>query len=130
MKKIIIILILILITGCGEMKKEENEIIIDGKRYEIVLEDNETVHELKKILPLKLKMQDLNKNEKYAYLDTSLPIEEYYPVRIQKGDVMLYGDTCIVIFYKTFDTKYNYTKIGHINNLEELEEKKIEAEFK
>ena len=102
----------------------------NDKTYKIVFEDNETVNELKNQFPLKLKMQDLNKNEKYAYLEMSLPTDEYYPVMIKKGDVMLYGDTCLVIFYKDFETKYDYTKIGHIDNLEELDEKDIKVEFK
>jgi hypothetical protein len=34
---------------------------------------------------------------------------------------MLYGNNCIVIFYKTFTTSYAYTKIGRVKNLEGLE---------
>jgi len=33
---------------------------------------------------------------------------------------MLFGDNCLVIFYKSFDTSYSYLKIGHINNLPDL----------
>lgn len=33
---------------------------------------------------------------------------------------MLYGDNCLVIFYKSFSTNYDYTKIGHIDNLPNL----------
>ena len=39
---------------------------------------------------------------------------------INTGDVMLYGNNCLVIFYKSFDTSYSYTKIGHIDNLPDL----------
>ena len=33
---------------------------------------------------------------------------------------MLYGNNCLVVFYKSFETSYSYTKIGHIENFEDL----------
>ncbi len=35
---------------------------------------------------------------------------------------MLYGDNCVVVFYETFTTTYQYTPIGHIPNTEGLKE--------
>jgi hypothetical protein len=35
---------------------------------------------------------------------------------------MLYGDNCVVVFYETFTTAYQYTPIGHITNPEGLKE--------
>ena len=94
--------------------------IINNKEYVINLESNETVNSLIKLLPMEFTMNELNGNEKYIYLDNTLPTNSYNPNRINAGDVMLYGNNCLVIFYKSFDTSYSYTKIGHIDNLEDL----------
>ena len=139
MKKRVVTLFLIIIlivTGCNntknidkKMAKNEtgkNEVIsnlivkINGKEYNLVLESNETVQDFINILPLELKMSELNGNEKYAYLDKSLRSSSFNPKTINKGDVMLFGDNCLVIFYKTFETSYSYTKIGHIDNIDDL----------
>ena len=35
---------------------------------------------------------------------------------IKTGDIMLWGDNCLVLFYENFSTSYSYTKIGYIEN--------------
>ena len=102
---------------------------INGEKLEIRLEDNSTVSALIKELPLEVSMSDLNSNEKYAYLDNSLPTNTYSPKHIETGDVMLFGDNCFVVFYKSFDTSYSYTKIGHIDNLPSLGDGDMSAAF-
>lgn len=34
-----------------------------------------------------------------------------------------------IIFYKSFDTSYSYTKIGHIDNLDNLGSENIDVKF-
>ena len=106
------------------------KVIINEKEYTINLENNETAKEFIKLLPNQFSMNELNGNEKYVYLDKELPTNSSNPKRINKGDVMLYGNNCLVIFYKSFDTNYSYTKIGHIDNLDDLGNKNIEVNFK
>lgn len=65
-------------------------------------------------------MSELNGNEKYVYMNDLFLTSSIKPKHINAGDVMLYGNNCLVIFYKSFDTSYSYTKIGHINNLPNL----------
>lgn len=96
------------------------KITINNKEYNINLEDNDTVKSLIKILPIEIAMSELNGNEKYFYLNNNLPTNSINPKYITKGDVMLYGNNCLVIFYKSFETPYSYTKIGHIDNLDDL----------
>jgi len=40
---------------------------------------------------------------------------------IEVGDILLYGSSTIVVFYKKFDTPYSYTKIGKIDKVDGLE---------
>lgn len=94
---------------------------INGKSFAIKLENNATSKEFQKRFPLQLNMKDLNTNEKFIYLDKDLPSNPTDVNRINNGDIMLYGVDCIVIFYKSFNTTYQYTKIGKILNPEELE---------
>ncbi len=105
------------------------KVIINGKEYKLDLEDNETAKGFINILPKELKMNELNGNEKYSYLDISFPTEPTNPKRINAGDVMLYGNNCLVIFYKSFETTYTYTKIGHIDNLTNLGNENIIVYF-
>ena len=137
MKKTILFLLIVVmfITGCNKQETKNTitntnevrslKISIDNKEYIINLEENETVNSLINLLPLELNMNELNGNEKYVYLDSSLPTDSYKPGNIEVGDVMLYGNNCLVIFYKSFDTPYSYTKVGHIDNLPDLGSKNI-----
>lgn len=100
-------------------------VTINGTKYEANLENNETVKEFIDLLPNEFNMIELNGNEKYIYLDNNLPSNPVNVKHINKGDIMLYGDNCLVIFYKSFDTSYSYTKIGHIANLPDLDKDSI-----
>ena len=104
----------------GEDNMSDVKILINDKEYSINLENNETVKELIKLLPLDITMSELNGNEKYIYLDSTLSTNSSNPKHINSGDIMLYGNNCLVIFYKSFDTSYSYTRIGHIDNLPNL----------
>ncbi len=112
-----------------EEKVNKMYININEQKLEVNLEDNSTVSTLIKMLPLELSMDDLNNNEKYVYLDESLPTNTYSPKHIEAGDVMLFGDNCLVIFYESFDTTYDYSKIGHIDNMPKLDSGNISVSF-
>ena len=112
-----------------EEKVNKMYININEQKLEVNLEDNSTVSTLIKMLPLELSMDDLNNNEKYVYLDNSLPTNTYSPKHIEAGDVMLFGDNCLVIFYESFDTAYDYSKIGHIDKMPRLDNNNISVSF-
>lgn len=71
---------------------------IHGTSFAVTLEDNEAARAFAARLPLTLDMSELNGNEKYFYLDESLPTASYRPGTIQTGDLMLYGSSCVVLF--------------------------------
>lgn len=91
-------------------------IIIGSKTFTATLADSETGEAFAALLPLTVTMNELNGNEKYHYLSSSLPTAAYRPGIIHAGDLMLYGNNCVVLFYETFNTSYSYTRIGAINN--------------
>lgn len=100
---------------------EQRTLKINNQSFSIDLEDNETVQKFIELLPLTMDMQELNGNEKYYYMETSLPTNSENVVYIEAGDIMLFGDNCLVLFYKSFSTPYSYTRIGRMENVENLE---------
>lgn len=94
---------------------------LNDAQVTIELKDNDTARALAARLPFSLSLGELNGNEKYAYLDASLPSNATRPGRVEKGDVMLFGNDCLVIFYESFDTSYSYTRIGRITDPDALD---------
>lgn len=91
-------------------------VIINGTNFTATLIDSKTTREFMEMLPLNISMSELNGNEKYYYLDNSLPSNATRVDRINAGDIMLYGSDCLVLFYDTFNTSYSYTRIGAIDD--------------
>jgi hypothetical protein len=92
----------------------------DAKRYAVTLEDNPTARAFVQLLPMTLDMSDLNGNEKHIRLPRSLPTNAVQPGTIRVGDVLLYGNDTLVVFYQTFRSTYSYTRIGRIANSDGL----------
>ena len=98
------------------------EIAVGDKTFPATLYDNAAARALLELLPMTLEMSELNGNEKYYYLDNSLPTDPGRPSGIHTGDIMLYGDSCLVMFYKSFSTSYSYTLLGRMDDLDGLVE--------
>lgn len=108
-------------TATTTQKAGSMKLIIGDKTFPVKLENNETAQALKAQLPLSLTMTELNGNEKYYYYST-LPTASTRPGTIHAGDIMLYGSNTLVIFYKTFESEYSYTRIGSVANPDGLAE--------
>ena len=92
------------------------EITVQDRKFSAELYENETAENFAEMLPLTLDMSELNGNEKYFYLSDDLPTNSECPDKINSGDIMLYGSSCVVLFYDSFSTSYSYTPIGHIDD--------------
>lgn len=106
--------------------EEENtvkiEVVIGEQVFPATLYDSETARAMAQWLPMTLAMSELNGNEKYHYFDSALPTDAYRPEGILAGDLMLYGDSCLVLFYESFSTVYSYTAVGRLDDPEGLKE--------
>lgn len=107
-------------AGAESMENINITLDINGKIFNAVFYNNETAQKFAEMLPVTMNMTELNGNEKYYYLNTTLPVNSERVGTIKKGDIMLYGNNCIVIFYESFNTSYSYTKIGYIENADNL----------
>ena len=97
-------------------------ITINGRPFAARLADTDAARAFAALLPLSLDMDDLHGNEKYHHLKTRLPARPEHPGTIRAGDLMLFGDNCVVLFYEDFSTNYSYTRLGRLENPAELAE--------
>lgn len=97
------------------------KITVGSSTFNATLASNATAMAFRQMLPMTINMSELNNNEKYYDLSSSLPTNSSNPGTIQNGDLMLYGSTTLVLFYKTFSTSYSYTRIGSVDNPSELQ---------
>ena len=95
-------------------------IVVGNSTFKMKLYNNDTAKALLTQLPMTLDMSELNGNEKYFFLSDSLPTASELVGNIRVGDLMLYGSDCLVLFYESFSTSYNYTKIGYIEDVSGL----------
>ena len=106
----------------SEKTMPEIRITIGDKTFSATLENTPAAAELVKMLPLTLRMNELNGNEKYIGLSGKLSAVPECPGRIRSGELMLYGRSTLVLFYESFPTSYSYTRIGKIADVKELKE--------
>lgn len=97
-----------------EEKEQVMTVEINGQTFQAQLYDNDTANAFRQMLPVTFSMDEHNGNEKYIYMNQSLPSASETIGTIQNGDIMLFGSDCLVVFYESFQTSYTYTRIGKI----------------
>lgn len=130
--KILLSFLIFIMTACNSIYGDSSAMMntlnnyvnlrINNKEYKLILYDNDTARDFLKMLPLTITMNDLNSNEKYYNLSSSLTTKSERVGSIKRGDFMLYGNNCLVLFYESFSTSYSYTKIGYIENTDGLKD--------
>ena len=95
---------------------------IGDKTFPFELKDTSAANELKSKLPFKVKMTKLNNNEIYYRFDGKFTTNSKSVGTINEGDIYLYEDNCLVLFYKTFTTSYSYSELGRLTDSKGLAE--------
>ena len=107
-------------SASSEKIMPEIRITVGNKGFTAALENTPAAAEFVKRLPLTLRMNELNGNEKYIGLSGKLSAAPECPGMIRSGDLMLYGRSTLVLFYESFPTSYSYTRIGRITDAKGL----------
>ena len=131
MKHLILLLAAMLLTCCSEDINEVKAqsmtqkmyITIDGKTLPVTMVDNAATQTLMAALQegdITYEAHDYGGFEKVGALGRSLPSSDTQ-IATQAGDVILYNDNQIVLFYGS--NSWSYTRLGHIEytSQEELE---------
>lgn len=91
------------------------QMIINDHSFNVTLDNTEAAQQFKQLLPLELTMEEFNGNEKHGRLPSRLSTNTERPGVIHNGDLLLYGNNTLVIFYLTFNSSYSYTRIGKVD---------------
>lgn len=104
------------VSSSARARNQKVNIKIGSATFTATLDEGSTAQAFKALLPLTVKMTELNGNEKFFDLPKALPTRASNPGTIQNGDLMLYGSRTLVLFYRTFPTSYSYTRLGRVND--------------
>ena len=117
LKQVLITLFFISLSLC-----ENYYIQIGEKQFPFTLENNSAANKLKDKLSIKLKMSGDISNEKYYKFSDTFTTDTYSPGTIETGDILLYQNNYLVLFYETFQTSYTYTRLGKVTSTDGLKD--------
>ncbi|MBP3773713.1 MAG: DUF4440 domain-containing protein [Treponema sp.] len=127
MKKMIFNFLFVVLFILNVQGKEMNmnvTVSIGSKIYSVVAEDNDAAKAFFGRAPLSLTMSEWAGNNEY-YARLSEKINAYgikSPSDFATGDIAIYNNTSLVIFYADTKNTLGYAKIGHIAEVVELKD--------
>ncbi|MFC4637741.1 cyclophilin-like fold protein [Deinococcus hohokamensis] len=116
MMKSLCLATLLTLSASAAPRSQQVNIKIGTATFTATFDDTPAAKAFKARLPLTIRMSDLHRNEKFFDLPTGLPTRAVHPGTIRAGDLMLYGDRTVVLFYRSFPTSYTYTRLGRIHD--------------
>ena len=100
--------------------KEEKKmrLLIDDQELDVTWEENNSVKELKELLPLTINMHKYDDFEQTGNIGHTITSNDEQITAVP-GDIVLYNSRAISVFYN--NNSWSYTRLGHINlNKDEL----------
>ncbi|AYW48298.1 hypothetical protein C7K38_07955 [Tetragenococcus osmophilus] len=94
---------------------------VNNTTFSASLLDNALADKFMEQLPLTMDMSELNASEKFYSFSESFPVQGERVGKIEKGDLMFFGSDTFVLFYKSFSTPYSYTRLGTLDQPENLQ---------
>ena len=99
-------------------EEEKMRLLIDGQELDVTWEDNNSVKELKELLPLTINMHKYDDFEQTGNISHTITSNDEQITAVP-GDIVLYNSRAISVFYN--NNSWSYTRLGHINlNKDEL----------
>ena len=99
------------------------------KTYKAKSTSTETTKSFLESLPVTLDMKDVDDNQKYGCMYYKITSESAKTNKVKKGDVLLSGESCLIVATEDFKTINKYVVLGHIDNLDDVPEGLVKAIF-
>ncbi|MBR3482810.1 MAG: hypothetical protein IKH45_08045 [Neisseriaceae bacterium] len=122
LKKIIFAFVCGIVCFSAWAEEMNIKITVNQHKFSARLNSQTAAQEFFALLPLELEMTELNGNEKYHQFNgQKFTTQSKIIPQIENGDLMIFGNNYLVIFYKNFtQNNYAYTPIGKIDNPKDL----------
>lgn len=98
------------------------KITIANREFKATLNDSEAAKQFVTFLPMEVRMNEHNGNEKYYNLPNSISGRAINPGKVKSGELKIWASDTLVLFYAPSHTSYYYISIGQIDDTSGLNE--------